>query len=191
MGLIYSRDYLSKVEWWNQYPELQNSVDFHPNRAMEFEVLMKASLAVFLFSIQEAALRCFVKAINPTKLVLASGEFGNLYPFLLKQVYGEDQKRAKYEEILRFWSLIRNSVHNNFVFSHSSGVNKKCNYRNKEYMFEIDHPVPFLTWELFLLVTADLGDFLTDLVRTTVLSSLPTVNTPVDMYLYRDSINDQ
>src|SRR5262245_24900624 len=72
MGLIYSRDNLSNSEWWNQYPELQNTVDFHPNRAAEFELLMKASLAVFIFSIQEAALRCFVKAIDPTRVDLAS-----------------------------------------------------------------------------------------------------------------------
>ena len=191
MGLIFSRDYLSQPEWWKQYPELQNSVDADPNRAMEFEILMKASLAVFVFSIQEAALRCFVKAIEPTKSDLASGEFGNVFPFLLKRIYGSDQKRHKYEELLRLWSLIRNSVHNNFVFAHPSGIDKKCKYRNKEYIFQIDHPVPFLNWELFLLVTADLGDLLSNMVRTPELSGLRLVKTPVDRNLYRPSSNDK
>jgi hypothetical protein len=186
MGLIYSRDYLSQPEWWNQYPELHNSVDFHPNRAIEFEIMMKASLAVLLFSIQEAALRCFVKAVDTANLALASKEFSKVYPYLLEQVYGSNQKREKHEALLQFWSLIRNSVHNNFVFSPRSRKNKTSHYRNKEYIFEVDRPVPFLSWELFLLVTADLGDLLNDLVHTTMLSSIPTVKTSVDMHLYLD-----
>lgn len=187
LGLVCSDKYLSEQKWWDQYPELKHSIDFHPNRASEFEVFMKASLAIFLFSIQEAALRCFVTAISPEKSDLARGNFGNVYPFLLRKAYRSDKKRDKYEALLKFWSLIRNSVHNNFVFSHTSGMNRKCNYRDKDYEFKIDQPVSFLTWKLFLLVAADLGDMLTDLVQTDILSSLPTVKTPVDLNLYHGS----
>jgi hypothetical protein len=99
----------------------------------------------------ESRFRLFIVAIKPTACQSGTDLFYKVRDCLLSEI-----KKEGYKEMLEFFALIRNTIHNNGVYFNK---NKTLRYRGKEYNFEYgkitDYGNPYEL--LFYKITPDIG----------------------------------
>jgi hypothetical protein len=87
------------------------------------------SYTQILFSIVESKFRLFLMAIDPNALG-KKYYFYDVYTCLLKRV-----EKTQYQEFIRFFSLIRNTIHNDGVYVKASKRYNSSEYSGKTYEF--------------------------------------------------------
>ena len=79
-----------------------------------------------LFSIVESKFRLFQMTIDPNALKGKSHEFFHVYTWLLTRV-----NKTRYKRLLRFFALIRNTIHNNGKYMNTNYMHVRIQYREK------------------------------------------------------------
>jgi hypothetical protein len=186
LGLVFAQEHLSLDEWWRQFPKFLNGVDNHPSRSAEFSTFMKVSLILGVFSLQEAALRRYLRAVDADACSAGSSEFASIYEALFNRITLPDDSKSRYRELLHFFREIRNSIHNNMVYYPRSRKHRAIAYRGSMYGFGVDQPLDFVGWKLLLLIMTDIGSMLADIVRSPEVSAAKDVFGPANFELGRE-----
>lgn len=137
--LILKKEYLDHQEWYietylskykQQWPitagKVSQIVNDHRVLTKEFNEVMLMGYPQILFSIVESKFRLFQMTIDPNALKGKSHEFYHVYTWLLTRV-----NKTRYKRLLRFFALIRNTIHNNGKYMNTNYMHVRIQYREK------------------------------------------------------------
>jgi hypothetical protein len=104
--------------------KIKEIINDHQVLTMEFNEVMLMGYTQILFSIVESKFRLFQTAINPNA---KEGDFFiNVYTLLLKTL-----DKCQYQKLIEFFSLIRNTIHNNGIYVNANKPHIPIEYREK------------------------------------------------------------
>jgi hypothetical protein len=146
----------------------------------EFNDVMLMCYTQILFSIVESKFRLFLMTIDPNALKGKKDSFSNVYKALL----GPTSKINKpdYQEFLRFFALIRNTIHNNGKYMNAKNQYVPIEYREKKYEFKHNEFVNYSggAFTLLLLqITPDVIDMMEDIILNSELIIIHSIPEPV------------
>jgi hypothetical protein len=148
------------VSDWNQY--IQN-----------FDALLRRSTFIDSFSAVEASIRAILRGIDLAACSGALGEFKNVYECLLKA--NLSQKHADICVLFDLLRLIRNTMHNNFVFMPRSGNAETVVWKGVTYTFVPAHVVSFGDWNFVLDRIDDLVAAVRVILDDPVVAAIPNL----------------
>ncbi len=185
IGLFFGFKYLNSPKWWEDHPVFE--ADKGSYRSLEFTNYIKVSYIQSLFSVNESALRQFIRAIDQDACSGGTAAFESIYSSLIARVNIEGKNEFK--NSLDVWREIRNAIHNNMVYNHKSGQNKIIEYKGQSLALDINKPLNFVQWELLLSLTDDLRVLLASIVRSPELVSKSVVFSSANFNL-KDNVHE-
>jgi len=127
-------------EWWNKIWCNELGLSSVPDE--KTLLMMRNGFSQFyvigffhsLFSAIESAFWIYLREIDPVACNNGTAEYEAIYNSLFKKL--KLQQRQDYIELLDLLRHIRNTIHNNGVYFHKSGLDKTLPYKGKKYNFE-------------------------------------------------------
>ncbi|HEU4445450.1 MAG TPA: hypothetical protein VFR94_12330 [Nitrososphaeraceae archaeon] len=120
--LIQKKEYLDDRQWYidiclSKYQQRWpvsggrsgQVVNDHNVLTNNYFMVMLIGYTQILFSILDSKFRCFLMNLDPNALSWKRDSFYDVYACPRKRV-----KKTQYQEFIRFFSLIRNTIHNNW-----------------------------------------------------------------------------
>jgi hypothetical protein len=146
----------------------------------EFDQVMLVAYSQVLYSIMESKFRLYQLTINPNALITKPDAFYHVHNWLLRDI----RRKTKYRRLIRFFSLIRNTIHNNGKYWDKKEPNVRMKYKNKFFKFEHGKMVTYrggaFTW-LLLYITPDVIDMMEDIILKTKLIKIPSIPEPASV----------
>jgi len=173
LSFTFMHFHLTRPEWWKQIAKIEiptNDAEIYLN---EFNMFTKIGFVQFIFSSIESAFRIYVKSLDASACNNGTAEFKSIYSWLLKRT-----NLQGHENLLDLWRLIRNTIHNNGVYFHKSGLNESVTYKGINYDFNIGIPVDFVTWDFIFEVMSDIENLIIDVVKSNEISVISQINDP-------------
>lgn len=152
LGLYIMRVHLSHPAWWEQYASGCGDVLLQSGRD-EFDRTIKAKLIIDLAGNLEHSFRLILRQLDPGN---KANDFCALYSSLLRannhylRVLPTDWQPPL--ELLR---LVRNTVHNAWMYSPESGKNTSITYRGKTFELVVGKQLDFISWDLLCDIAED------------------------------------
>jgi hypothetical protein len=200
--LILKTEYLDKQHWYDtiylsQYRQQQPEIgyvpfqgikgrgllmpgvnDYHLMMIDEFNYVMLVAYSQVLYSIMESKFRLFLLALDQHALD-KEDRFSYVYPLLLKKT----RRKPKYRRLIRFFSFIRNTIHNNGKHRYKREPNVRMKYKGKLFKFQYDrmvkYPYPFSALTVLLLyITPDVIEMMEDIILNTKLKKIQSIPEP-------------
>ncbi len=200
--LILKIEYLDKQHWYDtiylskyrqQPPEIGNVPlqgikgrglvmpgvnDYHFMMIDQFNSVMLVAYSQVLYFIMESKFRLFLLALDQHALDKVE-RFSYVYPLLLKKT----RRKTTYQRLIRFFSFIRNTIHNNGMHRLNREPNVRMKYKGKLFKFQYDrmvkYPYPFTALTVLLLyITPDVIDMMEDIILNTKLKKIQSIPEP-------------
>ena len=145
----------------------------------EFNHVMLVAYSQVLYSIMESKFRLFLLALDQHALDKTDW-FSYVYLLLLKKT----RRRIKYRCLIRFFSFIRNTIHNNGKHRNKREPNVRMKYKGKLFKFYYDrmvkYPYPFSALTVLLLyISPDVIDMMEDIILNTKLKKFNLYPSPL------------
>lgn len=187
--LILKKENLDGNEWYNRiYQSKYNQpwpptngkiINFRQSLNWDFLVVMLIGYTQILFSIVESKFRLFQMTIDPNALKGEGDAFKYVYTWLLPKI-----NKAQYQEFVRFFALIRNTIHNNGKYMNAKYPHVPIKYREKMYEFKHNEFVKYpddvdLSNLLLLQITPDVIDMMEDIILNSELINIRSIPEPV------------
>jgi hypothetical protein len=188
--LILKKEYLDEQQWYidvylskykQQWPVAGGRrgqiINDHNVLTNDYFMVMLIGYIQILFSILDSKFRCFLMNLDPNALSRKRDSFYEVYTCLLKRV-----KKTQYQEFIRFFSLIRNTIHNNGMYVKATKQYDSSEYNGKIYEFKhkeiVNYPggAPKL---LLLQITPDVIDMMEDIILNTELIGIDSIPEPL------------
>jgi hypothetical protein len=152
--------------------------DYHLMMIDEFNYVMLVAYSQVLYSIMESKFRLFLLALDQHALDNIE-RFSYVYPLLLKEI----RRKTKYRRLIRFFSFIRNTIHNNGMHRNKREPNVRMKYKGKLFKFQYDrmvkYPYPFSALTVLLLyITPDVIEMMEDIILNTKLKKIQSIPEP-------------
>jgi hypothetical protein len=188
----YDTIYISRYE--QQHPEIgyipieeghgllmPETNDYHRSILVkEFKDVIRFAYSQVLYSIMESKFRLFLMTAYPGALGKRKDRrdiFYNVYKCLL-----EETERTQYEHLIWFFSLIRNTIHNNGKYWNKALPCVCTKYKGTIFKFEhgkmLTLPDDALKW-LLLYITPDNIVMMEDIILNTKLREIEFIPEPV------------
>jgi hypothetical protein len=146
----------------------------------EFEKFVAYAYLLLLFSSIESSLRIIVGKVHPSKFRNSEGKFTGNFDDIARSVLSD---YSKYENLLEFIRLLRNTNHTNgvYVSKKIADDNKPVSYNGKIYHFIDGRPIDLgNVFELFFFkITPDLLELIKDIVSLPDVKAQLQVEDPV------------
>lgn len=175
--------YLQK--WRQQWPSgpvrgSGQSIIIHNDHEVlnrDFDQVMLVGYTQTLFSIIDSRFRLFTVALDSTACDNGTASFFKVYNWLLGQI----DRKQQYQNFLKFFSYMRNTIHNNGVYMSRIYPKEDISYRGKIYNFEYGKPVSYNNpYELlYSEITPDVVDMMEDIILNTKILQIPSVPDPM------------
>jgi hypothetical protein len=137
--LILKKEYLDQRDWYietylskyeQQWPvasgRIGQRINDHNVLTNDFNLVMLIGYIQILFSIVESKFRLFQMTLDPNALKGKRDVFYHVYAWLLPRV-----NKTQYQDLIRFFSLIRNTIHNNGKYMNTEDPYVPIEYRQK------------------------------------------------------------
>lgn len=124
------------------------------------KIFLKLGFTSSLFFIMDGVLNTYLKHIDIQSYKKAKG-IKNICERLLDTLGWKDANH--YSSIFNFLRLIRNTLHNNGIHIPTNKSDKNIpptTYKGKDYVFEENKRLEFVTWDLLLDLAEDMKTFL-------------------------------
>jgi hypothetical protein len=146
IGLLFRKYDLVDMEWWNKIPqnEPRLRIPDEPNRVKMRKVFSEFLIIGFyhsFFSAIESSFRIYLRELDLIACNKGTANFESIYKYLFKKL--KLRQRRVYTKLLDLLRYIRNTIHNNGVYFHMDGKNKRIQYKGKRHFFKIGKPVKF------------------------------------------------
>jgi hypothetical protein len=190
---ILRKEYLSHKEWYEevyigkweqQWPAVGNIIindDYIQSVTKiiteDFDQVMLVAHTQCLFSIIESRFRIFTQALDSKACVEATAKFYKIRDWLLDRL----NKKEKYKDIICFFQLIRNTVHNNGRHMDKNYPKGPPVYRGKPYIFEYGRPVEYVNPDnlFFFELPTDILSMMEDIIKSSEILSIATIPDPM------------
>jgi len=173
LSFTFMQFHLTNVDWWKQIAKNEISQNDTMIYVSEFNMFTKIGFVQFAFSSVESAFRLFVKSLDSSACNNGTAEFKSIYSWLLKKT-----NLHIHENLLDLLRLIRNTIHNNGVYFHKSGLNESVTYKGINYDFNFGIPVDFVTWNFIFEVMSDVEDLIIQVVKSNEINSINQIEDP-------------
>jgi hypothetical protein len=173
LSFTFMHFHLTKQDWWKQIAKSEipiNDVNIYAN---EYNMFTKIGFIQFSFSSIESAFRLYVKSLDSSACNNGTAEFKSIYSWLLKRT-----NLQTHENLLDLLRLVRNTIHNNGVYFHKSGLNESVTYKGKDYNFNIGSSVDFMTWDFIFELITDVEDLVVKVVKSNVINTIDQIEEP-------------
>ncbi len=188
LGMIFVGQHLTDREWWERSmgtaPD-DDHIEAYVSRYTEFT---KIGLIQATFSSIESSIRLVLRNLSPDVYKRLRVDFRHICYYLIDEFMRDE--RQHYRAVTDIMRLIRNTVHNNGVFSPKSGRDVRIWYRDQIYAFEAEKVVNFADWELLLQIIADFSEFISRVMTQPVITELAHIEDPMISQLATESIPD-
>jgi hypothetical protein len=127
---------------------------------LQNEIFLKLGFTSSLFFIMEGVLNTYLKYIDIQSYKKTKG-IKNICKRLLEELGWKDANY--YSSIFNFLRLIRNTLHNNGIHIPTNKSDKNISpitYKGKDYIFEENKRLEFVSWDLLLDLTEDMKNLL-------------------------------
>jgi hypothetical protein len=191
--LILQDEYLNDRQWYvdiylqkwgQQWPPgpVRGSRDIilhndHELLNRDFNQVILVGYTQTLFSIIDSGFRLFRVALDSTACDNGTACFFKIYNWLLDEI----DRKQQYQNFMKFFSYMRNTIHNNGRYMNKKSPKEDISYRGQAYHFENGKPVSYPNpYELlFLEITADVVDMMEDIILNTQILQIPSVPDPM------------
>ncbi|MEO6332457.1 MAG: hypothetical protein ABIP09_07910 [Gemmatimonadaceae bacterium] len=166
---------LAFPQWWatNVAPEL-GSEEAIEGAMFDVQTFYRFGFFQFLSSNVEHGLR----AIQPVVVTGADSQadtaYWRVYTTLFRAALPEDLA-ARHINVFAFLSTLRNTIHNNGVYSPHNHRDASFVIGDREYQFRDGHPVEAFGWDRIIAYLPHIREALTDLMRSPQVSSIPEI----------------
>lgn len=174
MYLILKKEYLDDRQWYidvylkkyrQQWPisggKIGTIINDHNVLTNDFNMVMLIGYTQILYSILESKFRLYLTAIDPN--AQQGGKFFIVHDNLLRKI----RKKTRYKKLIEFFSLVRNTIHNNGKYVNNRRKYVSKNYRGAKYEFRYNQVVNYRGGApklLFLQITPDVMDMMEDII---------------------------
>lgn len=138
----------------------------------------------WVYSVIESNFRIFVKTLDSSACKNWYADFNSLYRYLLTKI-----NLKEYIELLDLLRLVRNTVHNNWVYFHKNNNDVTIKYNEISYDFIIWKKLDFVTWELISMIIKELNNLIFKVVLSKEISSLDFIKDSIPMTYKNTSWN--
>lgn len=177
LSMLFVGQHLTDREWWagtmGTTPD-DDHIEAYVNRYTEFS---KIGLIQATFSSIESSIRLVLRRFSPDTYKRLRVDFRHICYFLIDEFMREE--RQHYRAVTDIMRLIRNTVHNNGVFSPKSGRDVRIWYRDELYVFQAEQVVNFAEWELLLQIIVDFGEFIRRVMTQPEIIALAHIEDPM------------
>ncbi|PVX44614.1 hypothetical protein C8C85_0359 [Flavobacterium sp. 103] len=173
LSFTFMHFHLINLDWWKEIAKSEIPANDAQIYANEYAMFTKIGFIQFTFSSIESAFRIYVKSLDPNACNNGTAEFKSIYSWLLKRV-----NLQNHENLLDLFRLIRNTIHNNGVYFHKSGISESITYKAKVYNFNIGQPVDFVTWDFIFEVMEEVEELIVNVIKTQEISSVIEIIDP-------------
>lgn len=137
-----------------------------PNRQAEdselytecFELFIKIGFVASIYSVVESSFRIYFHHLDPESYERKKGNTAKLFEIMFLEKL--DRKYNTGFQRVRLLGHIRNSLHNNGVFSPRDMKQRSIEYKGVTYTFTPGEMIDFAAWELILDLTDDMRSLL-------------------------------
>lgn len=161
LGFTFVSKHLLYHSWWEDVATASIPDRDKQIYATEFGNLLKLGFVQGVSSAVESSLRIFLRALDPVACKGGMAEFKSIYECLFKSKLATVSEAIALLDLLR---LVRNTVHNNGVYFHPSGLDESITWKGNLYEFKQGKMTGFVTWEFMI----DVADSLRALIRRVV-----------------------
>ena len=173
LSFTFMHFHLAHFNWWKQIAKIEIPVKDAQIYANEYDMFTKIGFIQLTFSSIESAFRMYVKSLDTNACNNGTAEFKSIYSWLLRRL-----NLQSHEDLLDLLRLIRNTIHNNGVYFHKSGITESVTYKGTVYNFNIGIPVNFVTWTFIFEVMKNVEDLIIDVVKSNEISSINQIIDP-------------
>jgi hypothetical protein len=173
LSFTFMHFHLTHLDWWKQIAKSEIPTSDAQIYANEFAMFTKIGFIQFTFSSIESAFRIYVKTLDSTACNNGTAEFKSIYSWLLKRI-----NLQSHENLIDLLRLIRNTIHNNGVYFHKSGINETVIYKGQVYNFIIGQPVEFVTWDFIFEVMEEVEELIINVVKANEICSINQIIDP-------------
>ena len=148
---------------------------------VETETAAKYTFVMFAFIAVEAAMRSFLRAIDPAACLGGTAAWESIYNHLLgpARLTIPEPQRGSAIELLDLVREVRNLIHNNGVYFNRDAADRQLTYRGQVYSFRHGQPVDFVSWALLIEMVEGLRQLLALLTNHATISAIPAIIDPL------------
>ena len=175
-GLMFEKEqlrtekYQSRFSSEDQKPVSEEEIASQSDNFLRYLLLC---YAITFFSVIESSLRIFVKNLDSSACSNGTAEIQSIYSWLLNKL-----DLQKYETLLELFRLVRNTMHNNGIFTPKNGKDVTINYKERDFEFKAGEQIFFVTFDFLILLSYDLRDMLVDIVKSPKMSAFEHIEDP-------------
>jgi hypothetical protein len=176
IGIVFSEGMLARGGFWSEAGlnyESDSAEDVATKkRDMEsmFDIFMRGGFIQTQFSVTEAALRLFLRALDPAACKAGTAAFKTIYECLLKKL---SEPIPDAIDLLDLWREIRNTIHNSGVYYNKDGVDKTLVYKGKTFSFLHGQSINFVGWDKCGYIAFEAVQLLFKVVNDDVIKNYP------------------
>lgn len=181
---IFADRHLSKNKWWttsaSSYHLNPPHVDSRAPIKEGFKQFTLLGFFHFMFSSMESSMRLIMKSMDSTQYEKMQGSFDSIYLWLISRL-NLPKKYVKLMDVLR---LIRNTIHNNGVYSPISKKgkvprNKQISWKGIRCRFSVNRNVKVDDfWKLVFATTSDCLSLLQQIIDSNEVSKIIYIKDP-------------
>lgn len=144
-----------------------------------FYTFARCAFTHLLYSQIETTFRAILRALEPGALNGATVSFPRVFKYLCEQCLSRPQGWQSELDLLKFFGIIRNLIHNNGFFVSPSGTDEFVSFGGCEYHFRHRGHADFLHFETIISISDALLPFLEAVVSHPAVVALPPIEDPV------------
>lgn len=184
MCCIFADRHLSNNKWWTTSARLYNLnppplVSRKPMRE-GFKQFILLGCFHFMYSAMESSIRLITKAIDRVQYEERQDSFEKIYSWLIVRL----KVKKRYAKLMDVLRLIRNTIHNNGVYSPVSRKgkrpkNRQISWKGTKCKFQVDRNVKVDDfWRLVFVTTPDCLSMLQQIIDSNEVSNIPYIKDP-------------
>ncbi|MCA1753562.1 MAG: hypothetical protein LC641_02450 [Spirochaeta sp.] len=188
LGMIFVGQHLTDPEWWDRSMGTAPDDEHLEGYVSRYTEFTKIGLIQATFSSIESSIRLVLRSLSPDTYKRLRVDFRHICYYLIDEFMRDE--RQHYRAVTDIMRLIRNTVHNNGVFSPKSGRDVRIWYRDQIYAFEAEKVVNFADWQLLLQIIVDFSEFISRVMTQPVITELEHIEDPMISQLVSNGLTE-
>lgn len=187
LTFIFCDYHLIKNGWWTNVPKkyalLSPSPDAREMIRCNFNGYTATAAFHLIFSSFESTIRSIVRHLDRAKYSQISGRFDQIYGYVLDAT----QLKKRYSKFMNLLTTIRNTIHNNGVYSPTYKKNKRTGkliQKNKQiswkqfkFKFRVGRIVKFYDfWNFIFSIARTLLKLMKEIINSSKISQIKKIN---------------
>ena len=175
LSLLYLERYMADKKWWSTWRTIPTSDLDWTIHIVEYHQFTKQGFVHISYSNVEAALRSYVRAIDPRACSGGAAEFKSIYEHLYRTRLAVGTDGIQLLDVLR---LLRNTIHNGGVYVSRAGTSETLQYAGRTFEFEHAKVIRFADWDTLAMLMTDVVELIIKTVEDSVIADIAAIEDP-------------